>query len=76
MLFLFFPFRLLLRKEGVNFRTTAEFETVRTIKEKCCYLANQPLKEETMDSEKFQFTLPDGSKLEVKISVHLFISLF
>lgn len=57
--------RLLLRKEGVNFRTTAEFETVRTIKEKCCYLANQPLKEESMDPEKFQFTLPDGSKLEI-----------
>lgn len=57
--------RLLLRKEGVNFRTTAEFETVRTIKEKCCYLANTPSKEEALDSEKFNFTLPDGSKLEI-----------
>ena len=42
--------RLLLRKEGVNFRTSAEFEIVRTIKEKACYLAANPQKEETLDS--------------------------
>lgn len=65
--------RLLLRKEGVNFRTTAEFEIVRTIKEKCCYLANQPLKEEALDSEKLQFTLPDGSKLEVRVYIVCFL---
>lgn len=57
--------RLLLRKEGVNFRTTAEFEIVRTIKEKACYLANNPQKEETVETEKYQYTLPDGSTLEV-----------
>jgi hypothetical protein len=56
---------LLLRKEGVNFRTTAEFEIVRTIKEKACYLANNPQKEETVETEKYQYTLPDGSTLEV-----------
>jgi len=56
---------LLLRKEGVNFRTTAEFEIVRTIKEKACYLANNPQKEETVETEKYQYTLPDGSMLEV-----------
>jgi hypothetical protein len=55
----------LLRKEGVNFRTTAEFEIVRTIKEKACYLANNPQKEETVETEKYQYTLPDGSTLEV-----------
>ena len=57
--------RLLLRKEGVNFRTTAEFEIVRTIKEKACYLANNPQKEETVETEKYQYLLPDGSTLEV-----------
>lgn len=60
-----FLHRLLLRKEGLNFRTTAEFEIVRTIKEKACYLANNPQKEETVETEKYQYTLPDGSTLEV-----------
>lgn len=60
-----FLHRLLLRKEGVNFRTTAEFEIVRTIKEKACYLASNPQKEETVETEKYQYTLPDGSTLEV-----------
>jgi hypothetical protein len=56
---------MLLRKEGVNFRTTAEFEIVRTIKEKACYLSKNPQKEETVESEKVQYQLPDGSMLEV-----------
>ena len=50
--------RLLLRKEGVNFRTTAEFEIVRTIKEKACYLSANPQKEETLESDKQSFVLP------------------
>lgn len=57
--------RLLLRKEGINFKTTAEFEIVRTIKERSCYLASNPQKEETIETEKFQYVLPDGSHLEV-----------
>lgn len=57
--------RLLLRKEGVNFRTTAEFEIVRTIKERACYLASNPAKEETMETERVQYTLPDGSSLDI-----------
>lgn len=72
ILFLFFSGRdvtrylkLLLRKEGVNFRTTAEFEIVRTIKEKACYLSSNPIKEETTDSEKHQYILPDGSSLDI-----------
>ena len=60
--------RLLLRKEGINFKTTAEFEIVRTIKERSCYLASNPQKEETIDTDKFPYTLPDGSCLEVQIS--------
>merc|ERR1712012_1497370 len=57
--------RLLLRKEGVNFRTTAEFEIVRTIKERACYLASNPAKEEAMETERVQYTLPDGSQLDI-----------
>jgi len=57
--------RLQLRKEGINFRTTAEFEIVRTIKERACYLASNPQREESMDTEKQQYILPDGSSLEI-----------
>ncbi|XP_065338623.1 actin-related protein 1 [Cloeon dipterum] len=57
--------KMLLRKEGVNFRTTAEFEIVRTIKEKACYLSKNPQKEESVESERVQYQLPDGSMLEV-----------
>uniref|UniRef100_T1ISG9 Beta-centractin n=1 Tax=Strigamia maritima TaxID=126957 RepID=T1ISG9_STRMM len=58
--------RLLLRKEGVNFYTTAEFEIVRTLKERACYLASNPQREESMETaEKTQYTLPDGSTLEI-----------
>ncbi|XP_041968772.1 alpha-centractin [Aricia agestis] len=57
--------RLLLRKEGVNLRTSAELEIVKNIKERACYLSPNPLKEETLDSERAQFTLPDGTQLEI-----------
>jgi len=57
--------RLLLRKEGRAFNTTAELEIVRTIKERACYLSINPQKEESMEAEKTQYTLPDGSVLDV-----------
>ncbi|ENN76426.1 beta-centractin [Dendroctonus ponderosae] len=57
--------RLLLRKEGIIFRTTAEFESVRTLKEKACYLSNNPVKEESGESESINYTLPDGSVIKV-----------
>ncbi|CAG9772662.1 unnamed protein product [Ceutorhynchus assimilis] len=57
--------RLLLRKEGSIFRTTAEFESVRTLKEKVCYLANNPVKEESVETEPLNYTLPDGSVIKV-----------
>ncbi|KAF9416637.1 hypothetical protein HW555_006067 [Spodoptera exigua] len=58
-------FRLLLRKEGVNLRTSAELEIVKSIKERACYLSPNPLKEETLETERAQYTLPDGTGLEI-----------
>lgn len=57
--------RLLLRKEGIIFRTTAEFESVRTLKEKACYLSNNPIKEESVETEQINYTLPDGTIIKV-----------
>lgn len=57
--------RLLLRKEGFDFHTTAEFEIVKAIKERVCYLAPSPLKEESIESEKVQYQLPDGKQIEI-----------
>ncbi|XP_032457127.1 actin-related protein 1 isoform X4 [Nasonia vitripennis] len=57
--------KLLLKKEGINLSTTAEFEIVKTIKERACYLASNPQKEESVDAEKFLFSLPDGHHVEI-----------
>lgn len=60
--------KLLIRKEGFYFRTSAEFEIVRKIKEKVCYLSNNPLKEENMEADKYLYSLPDGNTLEVGLN--------
>ncbi|XP_065176042.1 beta-centractin-like [Sycon ciliatum] len=59
--------KFLLRREGYNFRTSAEFQIVRQIKERSCYIAPNPLKEESMaiDAEKSSFLLPDGSRIDL-----------
>ncbi|ODM91490.1 Beta-centractin [Orchesella cincta] len=57
--------KLLLRKEGHLFKTSAEFEIVRTIKEKECYLSSNPFKEESSDGENRVYKLPDGNTLDV-----------
>nr|CAB3219905.1 alpha-centractin-like [Phallusia mammillata] len=57
--------QLLLRKEGFNFKTTAEHEIVKTIKEKACYLSQNAVKEEGVEHEKKLFPLPDGSSIEI-----------
>jgi len=57
--------KTLIRREGFNFRSTAEFEIVRSIKEKVCYLATNPQKEETVETEKFAYKLPDGKTFEI-----------
>lgn len=58
--------QLLLRKSGYNFHTTAEKEVVRIIKEKTCYIALNPAKEEKETSGKVDdFMLPDGNIIKV-----------
>lgn len=57
--------KTLIRREGFNFRTTAEFEIVRMIKEKVCYLAGNLQKEESIDTDKVPYVLPDGNTLEI-----------
>ncbi|KAJ6633838.1 Actin-related protein 1 [Pseudolycoriella hygida] len=57
--------KALIRKEGFNFRTTAEFEIVRSIKETACYLSTNPLKEENIEAEKVLYTLPDGNTFDI-----------
>ena len=60
--------QLLLRKSGNHLHTTAEREVVRTIKEKCCYIALNPAKEEKEAARIEEFRLPDGHVIEVNIS--------
>lgn len=61
----------LLRKGGRVFHTSAEKETVRTIKETTGYVALDPIKEEKewsgnrSDGKSIDYTLPDGQKLKV-----------
>ncbi|PPQ64396.1 hypothetical protein CVT26_002103 [Gymnopilus dilepis] len=58
--------QLLLRKSGHHLHTTAEREVVRTIKEKCCYVALNPAKEEKDASGRSEeFRLPDGNVIQL-----------
>jgi centractin len=58
--------QLLLRKSGHHLHTTAEREVVRTIKEKCCYVALNPGKEEKDALGRLEeFRLPDGNVVQV-----------
>lgn len=64
--------QLLLRREGLNFKTSAEFEIVRTIKEQACYVAHNPQKEEQLEidrsGDKGNYILPDGQQVTVGAS--------
>ncbi|KAH8926022.1 actin-like protein [Atractiella rhizophila] len=54
--------QLLLRKSGYNLHTSAEKEVVRMIKEKNCYVALNPTKEEKDSNSRTEdFRLPDGN---------------
>ncbi|RUS20832.1 hypothetical protein BC937DRAFT_94281 [Endogone sp. FLAS-F59071] len=57
--------QLLLRKGGYNFHTTAEKEVVRQIKEKTCYVALNPAKEEKEANKSDDFQLPDGNVIKL-----------
>eukprot|EP01092_Planopodium_desertum_P006673 TRINITY_DN2752_c0_g1_i4.p1 TRINITY_DN2752_c0_g1~~TRINITY_DN2752_c0_g1_i4.p1 ORF type:complete len:328 (-),score=32.93 TRINITY_DN2752_c0_g1_i4:31-882(-) len=70
--------KLLLRKAGHTFDTSAEFEIVRKIKEDCCYVAYNPKKEEerlsqsitttatkTEDPIYLKYKLPDGNIIQI-----------
>ncbi|ORX36794.1 actin family [Kockovaella imperatae] len=58
--------QLLLRKAGYYLQTSAEKEVVRTIKEKTCYLALNPAKEEKDHSGAWEeFRLPDGKVIQL-----------
>lgn len=58
--------QLLLRKAGHHLHTSAEREVVRTIKEKCCYVALNPAKEEKDNLNRpEEFRLPDGNVIQV-----------
>eukprot|EP01134_Creolimax_fragrantissima_P007513 CFRG7513T1 len=67
----------LLRKEGVNLHTTAEFQIVREIKEKMCFLypshkgkldgKGYPVEDE---NAKEQYILPDGEQVTISSCRH------
>ncbi|UZJ53550.1 hypothetical protein CBS101457_002870 [Exobasidium rhododendri] len=54
-----------LRRAGYNLHTSAEKEVVRMIKEKCCYIAMNPAKEEKEMKESEEFKLPDGNTIKL-----------
>ncbi|RLO12237.1 hypothetical protein DYB28_011915, partial [Aphanomyces astaci] len=78
--------QLLCRRAGYNFQTSAELEVVKEIKEKLCYVAFNPTKEEQLASHhsisdatsgnpshaSSEYRLPDGNILQVRTYV-LFI---
>jgi centractin len=65
-------FQQLLRKSGRVFHTSAEKETVKSIKESTGYVALDPAKEEKdwassrSEGKSVDYTLPDGQKLKVR----------
>lgn len=63
--------QVLLRKAGAVFHTSAEKEVVRLMKEKTCYIALDPKKEEKEwagggSGRVEEYRLPDGHVLRVR----------
>lgn len=67
--------QLLLRKTGHHFHTSAEMEIVRQIKEKLCFIALNPLKEEkeATGAKEEGFVLPDGHTVKARIIIKAYI---
>ena len=70
--------QLLFRKSGYVFHTSAEKEVVRDIKEKSCYVASDPKKEEkewsgyggVPEGKVVEYPLPDGQKIKANHPIH------
>ena len=60
--------KTLLRKSGYGFYTSGEWEVVRQIKEKMCYLATTAVRDEKdcMGLKSEEYVLPDGQKISVR----------
>lgn len=58
--------QLLLRRSGLAFRTSAENDLVKTMKEEVCYVAAEPSKEEEAASSQAQYQLPDGQVVSLE----------
>lgn len=54
-----------MRKQGTTFSTSAEFDIVRTIKEKACHVSLNAQKEEKEYALKDQYVLPDGHTIKL-----------
>ncbi|RHY57163.1 hypothetical protein DYB30_005230 [Aphanomyces astaci] len=77
--------QLLCRRAGYNFQTSAELEVVKEIKEKLCYVAFNPTKEEQLASHhsisdatsgnpshaSSEYRLPDGNILQQRAMHHV-----
>jgi len=57
--------QLLLRKAGHSFTTSAEMQIVQQIKEDCCHVAYDPVKEEDDPPVPKSYRLPDGSSIQI-----------
>ena len=56
----------MLKKEGYNFQTTVDLETLRKIKETVCYVTDSPSEEEDMSNLQYAvYNLPDGNSVKV-----------
>ncbi len=62
--------QLLLRKGGLAFSTTAESDFCSAMKEEVCYVSNVPAKEDSGQTQKAQYQLPDGQVVDLSSERH------